>query len=97
MSLYRAGAGRLDPPAVALGFTASGAALGLFLVPAPLAVSIESTGTPRLALFGFIAFYVTLFIRHLVVPAPGSGGQMRLMRRQPGTECETNHSNGRVR
>ncbi len=48
---------------VALGFTASVAALGLFLVPALVAVSIESTGTPRPALFGFILFYVTcLFV-----------------------------------
>jgi NNP family nitrate/nitrite transporter-like MFS transporter len=48
---------------VALGFTASVAALGLFLIPALVAVSIESTGTPRLALFGFILFYVTcLFV-----------------------------------
>ena len=32
-------------------------------VPALVVVSIESTGTPRLALFGFIAFYVTcLFV-----------------------------------
>jgi NNP family nitrate/nitrite transporter-like MFS transporter len=44
---------------VALGFTASVAALGLFFIPALVAVSIESTGTPRLALFVFIAFYLT--------------------------------------
>jgi NNP family nitrate/nitrite transporter-like MFS transporter len=48
---------------VALGFTASVAALGLFFIPALIAVSIESTGTPRLALVVFIAFYVTcLFV-----------------------------------
>jgi NNP family nitrate/nitrite transporter-like MFS transporter len=48
---------------VALGFTASVAALGLFFIPALVAVSIESTGTPRLALVVFIAFYVTcLFV-----------------------------------
>jgi NNP family nitrate/nitrite transporter-like MFS transporter len=48
---------------VALGFTASVAALGLFFIPALVAVSIENTGTPRLALFIFIAFYVTcLFV-----------------------------------
>jgi NNP family nitrate/nitrite transporter-like MFS transporter len=44
---------------VALGFTASVAALGLFFIPAMVAVSIESTGTPRVALIVFIAFYAT--------------------------------------
>jgi MFS transporter, NNP family, nitrate/nitrite transporter len=48
---------------VALGFTASVAALGLFFIPALVAVSIESTGTPRIALLAFIAFYLTcLFV-----------------------------------
>jgi len=48
---------------VALGFTASVAALGLFFIPAMVAVSIETTGTPRLALIVFVAFYVTcLFV-----------------------------------
>ncbi len=48
---------------VALGFTAAIAALGLFFIPALVAVSIETTGTPRLALIIFIAFYVTcLFV-----------------------------------
>jgi NNP family nitrate/nitrite transporter-like MFS transporter len=48
---------------VALGFTASVAALGLFFIPALVAVSVESTGTPRLALFVFISFYMTcLFV-----------------------------------
>ena len=48
---------------MALGFAASVAALGLFFIPALVAVSIENTGTPRLALFAFIAFYVTcLFV-----------------------------------
>ena len=44
---------------VALGFTASVAALGLFFIPALVAVSIAATGTPRVALIIFIAFYVT--------------------------------------
>jgi NNP family nitrate/nitrite transporter-like MFS transporter len=44
---------------VALGFTASVAALGLFFIPAMVAVSIESTGTPRLALVVFVLFYAT--------------------------------------
>jgi NNP family nitrate/nitrite transporter-like MFS transporter len=47
---------------VALGFTASVAALGLFFIPALVAVSIETTGTPRLALIIFIAFYVTCLL-----------------------------------
>jgi NNP family nitrate/nitrite transporter-like MFS transporter len=48
---------------VALGFTASVAALGLFFIPAVVAISIDATGTPRLALFVFISFYVTcLFV-----------------------------------
>ena len=44
---------------VALGFTASVAALGLFFIPAMVAVSIESTGTPRIALIVFVIFYAT--------------------------------------
>jgi len=48
---------------VALGFTASVAALGLFFIPAMIALSIESTGTPRAALIVFIIFYATcLFV-----------------------------------
>ncbi len=48
---------------VALGFTAAMAALGLFIAPALVAVSIEATGTPRLALIVFISFYATcLFV-----------------------------------
>jgi NNP family nitrate/nitrite transporter-like MFS transporter len=49
--------------AVALGFTAAMAALGLFFIPAVVGVSIEATGSPRLALYIFITFYVTcLFV-----------------------------------
>ena len=44
---------------VALGFTAAIAALGLFFVPALVAVSIDATGSPLVALYAFIAFYVT--------------------------------------
>ena len=44
---------------VALGFTASVAALGLFFIPAMVALSIESTGSPRVALVIFIIFYAT--------------------------------------
>jgi NNP family nitrate/nitrite transporter-like MFS transporter len=44
---------------VALGFTASVAALGLFFIPAMVAVSIETTGTPRIALIVFVIFYAT--------------------------------------
>ncbi len=48
---------------VALGFTAAVAALGLFFIPALVGVSIESTGTLRLAFYLFIAFYATcLFV-----------------------------------
>ncbi len=49
--------------AVALGFTSAMAALGLFFIPALVAVSIAATGTPRFALGIFIAFNVTcLFV-----------------------------------
>jgi NNP family nitrate/nitrite transporter-like MFS transporter len=48
---------------VALGFTASVAAVGLFFIPAIVAVSIAATGTPRLAMFVFPVYYVTsLFV-----------------------------------
>jgi NNP family nitrate/nitrite transporter-like MFS transporter len=44
---------------VALGFTASVAALGLFFIPALVGVSIAATGSPRVALTIFIVFYMT--------------------------------------
>jgi len=44
---------------VALGFTAAIAALGLFFIPAMVALSIETTGTPRIALMVFVIFYAT--------------------------------------
>ena len=44
---------------VALGFTASIGALGLFCVPAFIAISIAVTGTPGAALIAFVAFCVT--------------------------------------
>jgi NNP family nitrate/nitrite transporter-like MFS transporter len=48
---------------VALGFTAAIAALGLFFIPALVAVSMDATGSPRVALTVFIVFYVTcLFV-----------------------------------
>jgi MFS transporter, NNP family, nitrate/nitrite transporter len=48
---------------VALGFTAAIAALGLFFIPAMVAISIETTGTLRFALTFFIVFYATcLFV-----------------------------------
>ena len=48
---------------VALGFTAAIAALGLFFIPAMVAISIETTGTIRFALMFFIVFYATcLFV-----------------------------------
>jgi NNP family nitrate/nitrite transporter-like MFS transporter len=42
---------------VALGFTASVAALGLFFIPALVAVSLAATGTPWVAMINFIAYY----------------------------------------
>ena len=42
---------------VALGFTASIAALGLFFIPALVAMSIDISGVPRSALILFAAFY----------------------------------------
>ncbi len=47
---------------VALGFTASVAALGLFFIPALVAVSLAATGTPRLAMYVFIVFYATCLL-----------------------------------
>ena len=48
---------------VALGFTGAIAALGLFFIPALVALSIQITGTPRAALAVFVAFYAScLFI-----------------------------------
>jgi len=44
---------------VALGFTGAIAALGLFCIPALVAVSMDATGSPRVALTVFIVFYVT--------------------------------------
>ncbi len=44
---------------VALGFTAAIAALGLFFIPALVAVSMDTTGSPRVALTIFSAFYAT--------------------------------------
>jgi len=44
---------------VTLGFTAAIAALGLFFIPALVALSIKGTGTPQAALMIFSAFYAT--------------------------------------
>jgi NNP family nitrate/nitrite transporter-like MFS transporter len=58
---------------VALGFTASVAAVGLFFIPPVVAVSINTTGTPRLALFVFPAYYVTcLFVTWWWYRRPGA-------------------------
>ena len=47
---------------VALGFSASVAALGLFFIPSLVGVSIATTGMPRLAMIVFITFYVTCLV-----------------------------------
>jgi NNP family nitrate/nitrite transporter-like MFS transporter len=44
---------------VALGFTSAIAALGLFFIPAMVATSIQSTGTPRFAITVFSIFYLS--------------------------------------
>ena len=44
---------------VALGFTAAIAALGLFFIPAMIAISLNTTGTTATALIVFVVFYVT--------------------------------------
>ncbi len=44
---------------VALGFTAAIAALGLFVIPMAVGVSLEATGSPRAAWYMFIAFYLS--------------------------------------
>ena len=48
---------------VALGFTAAMAALGLFFIPALIAVSMDATDSPRAALTVVVIFYTTcLFV-----------------------------------
>ena len=48
---------------VALGFTAAIAALGLFFIPALVAVSIDATDSPQVALTVVVIFYATcLFV-----------------------------------
>ena len=47
---------------VALGFTAGIAALGLFFIPALIAISINATGTAGPALTAFVMFYVTCLL-----------------------------------
>ena len=47
---------------VALGFTAAIAALGLFFIPAVIAISINTTGTAGPALTAFVVFYVTCLL-----------------------------------
>jgi len=44
---------------VALGFTSAIAALGLFFIPAMVATSIQSTGTPKFAITVFSIFYLS--------------------------------------
>jgi NNP family nitrate/nitrite transporter-like MFS transporter len=44
---------------VALGFTSAIAALGLFFIPAMVATSIQSTGTPTFAITVFSIFYLS--------------------------------------
>ena len=47
---------------VALGFTAAIAALGLFVTPMTLGVSINLTGTPHTAIIIFIGFYLSCLL-----------------------------------
>ena len=47
---------------VALGFTAAIAALGLFFIPAMIAISLNMTGTAATALIVFVVFYVTCLL-----------------------------------
>lgn len=47
---------------VALGFTAAIAALGLFVTPMTLGVSINQTGTPHTAIIIFIIFYLSCLL-----------------------------------
>ena len=44
---------------VALVFTSAIAALGMFFIPVQIAISIDTTGTPQLALGSFAVFYAT--------------------------------------
>ena len=44
---------------MALGFTSAIAALGLFFIPAMVATSIQSTGTPKFAITVFSIFYLS--------------------------------------
>jgi len=47
---------------VALGFTAAIAALGLFFIPAMIAISLNATGTAWTALSVFVVFYATCLL-----------------------------------
>lgn len=47
---------------VALGFTAAIAALGLFFIPAMIAISFNTTGSAAAALIAFVVFYVTCLL-----------------------------------
>jgi len=47
---------------VALGFTSAIAALGLFFIPAFVATSIQSTGSPHFAMSVFSAFYLSCML-----------------------------------
>ena len=44
---------------VALGFTSAIAALGLFFIPAFVATSIQTAGTPHIAIGVFSVFYLS--------------------------------------
>jgi NNP family nitrate/nitrite transporter-like MFS transporter len=45
--------------AAIIGFTSAIAAYGAFFIPKSFGSSIAATGGPQLALYGFIAFYVS--------------------------------------
>ena len=45
--------------AAIIGFTSAIAAYGAFFIPKSFGTSIAATGSPNLALYGFLAFYVS--------------------------------------
>jgi NNP family nitrate/nitrite transporter-like MFS transporter len=58
---YEAREGEIET-SVALGFTAAVAALGLFFIPAILALSISITGLPNTAMAIFVFFYISCLL-----------------------------------
>ncbi len=68
---------------VALGFTAAIAALGLFMIPAIIGVSVAMTGTPRAAMMIFVLFYASCLLLTWAYYARAESGDPRLDVHEP--------------